>query len=551
MKHYHHLLVLLQIKIKILVRFFIVSIALFMSLLTSAPGYANTPHLDFIQSRLMSSFPGSQQTLWPVSYNNRIVGYGDRSDNWLLQTPDCWGDAQCANSGALQRYTETIRADIARAQHWVDITTLVTYPDGVFQQAIVAGLKAAHQHAPQLQVRILGGTPPVMGNFNTSFTETAHAYMKRLKADLGPQAEHMKISVAGVETSWLYSWNHSKIIAVDGRSSIVGGHNMWESAYGQVANPISDLTMRLEGDAALSAHRFADLLWAFTCRWQGGAINKTFYVDLVSTAASGEQCPAQFTAPVARHTGDVAVMALGGLGFGMDVPGGLVGGLADADDRKADCSWLFADYVNESRDYTIANPEEEGLRALIASANQSVFISQQDLIAPCAPPFANSYYDARLFDVLADQLNRGVKVQIVVSTPGAKQSLVAPYSNMKKMTEITDILLRKLTLRADLSASKAKAVMCQSLQLAPLRHAPGAAAWANGNTIANHAKTVSVDGQAFYIGSKNLYPATLQDFGYIVEDSAAAAQYYLNYQLPMWENSRSDALVDYQQNICI
>ena len=94
-------------------------------------------------------------------------------------------------------------------------------------------------------------------------------------------------------------------------------------------------------------------------------------------------------------------------------------------------------------------------------------------------------------------------------------------------------------------------MMCQSLQLAPLRHAPGAGSWANGNTIANHAKTVSVDDQAFYIGSKNLYPATLQDFGYIVEDSAAAAQYYLNYQLPMWQNSRSAAVVDYQQNICI
>lgn len=543
MKHDHHLPVLLQIKIKILVSFLII--------LISASGHADTPHIDFVQSRLMTAFPASQQALWPVSYNNRIEGYGDRSDNWLLQTPDCWGDAQCANSGALQRYTNTIRADIASARHWVDITTLVTYPDGVFQQAIVDGLTAAFQHSPQLQVRILGGTPPVMGNFNTSFTETAHAYMKRLKSDLGDIAEQMKISVAGVETSWLYSWNHSKIIAVDGRSSIVGGHNMWESAYGQVANPISDLTMRLEGDAAVSAHRFADLLWAFTCRWQGGVINKTFYVDLDSTAASGGQCPAQFSAPAVQHSGKVAVMALGGLGFGMEVPGGASAGLADGRDSKADCSWLFEDYVNDNRDYTIANPEEEGLRALIASANQSVFIAQQDLIAPCAPPFANSYYDARLFDVLADQLNRGVKVQIVVSTPGAKQSLTAPYSNMKKMTEITDILLRKLVQRAQLSESQAKTVMCDSLQLAPLRHAAGVGHWANGNSIANHSKTVFADGQAFYIGSKNLYPATLQDFGYIVEDSAAAAQYYLNYQLPMWENSRPDALVDYQQNICI
>jgi phosphatidylserine/phosphatidylglycerophosphate/cardiolipin synthase-like enzyme len=199
----------------------------------------------------------------------------------------------------------------------------------------------------------------------------------------------------------------------------------------------------------------------------------------------------------------------------------------------------------------VANPEEEGLRAFINSATDSVFISQQDLIAPCAPPFANSYYDARLFDVLADKLNQGVKVQIVVSTPGAKQSLLAPYSNMKKMTEISDILIRKIKQRASVSESQAKAVMCQSLQLAPLRVASGVGIWANGNSIGNHSKTIAVDGTAFYIGSKNLYPATLQDFGYIVEGVDAANEYFQSYQNPMWQNSKSSAFIDYQQGVCL
>jgi len=92
--------------------------------------------------------------------------------------------------------------------------------------------------------------------------------------------------------------------------------------------------------------------------------------------------------------------------------------------------------------------------------------------------------------------------------------------------------------------------MCNSLQLAPLRIASGIGLWANGNSIANHAKSVAVDGAAFYIGSKNLYPATLQDFGYVVEDEVSAAQYYQHYQAPMWENSKSSAYVDYQQSIC-
>ncbi|ASP38696.1 phospholipase [Bacterioplanes sanyensis] len=512
---------------------------------------AHSYYINTVERQLRQQYPGSEGSVWQVTDGNRIAGIHSAEDSWLLQTPNCWGDPQCNDSGALQHYADTIEADIASARHWVDITTLVTYPDGIFQQAIVSGLRQAYAQSPTIRVRILGGTPPVMGNIDTSYTETAKAYMRRLKQDLGAMADNLNLSVAGVETSWLYSWNHSKIIAVDGRSSIVGGHNMWESAYGQVDSPINDLTMRLKGPAAVSAHQFADLLWQFTCRWKDGVVNKTLYVDLEQTNAAQGVCPTTFTAPEVAVSGNVRVLSLGGLGFGMQTPGGDEGGLPAADDSEASCSRLFKDYVNNDSEYTMANPEEEGLRTLIASAQHSVFISQQDLIAPCVGPLANSYYDARLFDVLAAKLIEGVKVQIVVSSPGAKQSLLAPYSNMKKMTEITDVLQRKIAELADVSAAEAQQTMCDSLQLAPIRNADGVATWSNGYAIGNHAKTIAVDNAAFYIGSKNLYPATLQDFGYIVEDAAAAEQYQYYYQQPMWQNSKSAATVDYQTGRCL
>jgi phosphatidylserine/phosphatidylglycerophosphate/cardiolipin synthase-like enzyme len=527
------------------------SLAALFCLLPPLVAQATSYHIDYVKQQLQQDFAGSQGSLWRISQGNVITGYGTAEDSWLLQTPNCWGDPQCNDTGALQHYADSIEQDIAKAQHWVDITTLVTYPDGIFQRAIVRGLQQAQQHSPELTVRILAGTPPVMGNIDTSFTETAKAYLRRLKEDLGDMADDMNISVAGVETSWLYSWNHSKIIAVDGHSSIVGGHNMWESAYGQVDSPINDLTMRLQGPAAEDAHHFADLLWQFTCRWKDGVVNKTLYVDLEQTAAAMGSCPTQFSAPAVPAEGDVPVMALGGLGFGMQTPGGTSGGIPAANDSEARCSRLFKDYVNHDQEYSVANPEEAGLRALVASAQHSVFISQQDLIAPCVGPFAASYYDARLFDVLADKLIEGVRVQIVVSSPGAKQSLVAPYSNMKKMSEITDVLQRKIASRAQLSDADAKQTMCDSLQLAPIRNAEGVATWSNGYAIGNHAKTIAVDNSAFYIGSKNLYPATLQDFGYIVEDAAAAEQYRYFYQQPMWLNSQSAAVVDYQTGVCL
>ena len=80
--------------------------------------------------------------------------------------------------------------------------------------------------------------------------------------------------------------------------------------------------------------------------------------------------------------------------------------------------------------------------------------------------------------------------------------------------------------------------------------ASGVVAWENGNKIGNHAKTVSVDDAAFYIGSKNLYPATLQDFGYIVEDSQAALDYKKHYAAPLWANSKGSAVVDFETGIC-
>lgn len=46
---------------------------------------------------------------------------------------------------------------------------------------------------------------------------------------------------------------------------------------------------------------------------------------------------------------------------------------------------------------------------------------------------------------------------------------------------------------------------------------------------------MSVDGAAFYMGSKNLYPAGLEDFGHIVESPKAATQLNVALLAPQWE----------------
>ena len=51
-----------------------------------------------------------------------------------------------------------------------------------------------------------------------------------------------------------------------------------------------------------------------------------------------------------------------------------------------------------------------------------------------------------------------------------------------------------------------------------------------------------VDGRAFYIGSDNMYPVNLQEFGYIVDDAKAAQQLTDAYWTPLWQWSSKAAV---------
>jgi phosphatidylserine/phosphatidylglycerophosphate/cardiolipin synthase-like enzyme len=513
-------------------------------------GVSRTPHLDAVEAALRELSPGSEGRIWERSEGNRISEAGPEASDWLLQSPDCWGRAHCDGVAGAGVLADALFRDIAAATEWIDIATLVVFPDGVFQEAIVRGIKEALRRNPDVTIRILAGTPPGLGHFSTSITESAKNYRDHLARDLGRDADTARIIVAGVQTSWLYSWNHAKIVAVDGRTAIVGGHNWWQASYASLVDPVNDVSMRLSGPAARSAHKFADELWDFACTRGTGLVNGALYVDLEPIGRMGDHCPRTHRVAPVEQAGAVPVLALGGLGIGMDVPGGTGGGLPAASDSRAACSRWFTDYVNDDGPFTVANPDLHGLRALIASATREIVLSQQDLIAPCVPPAANSYYDARLLDLLADKLIDGVPTRIVLSEPGARQGYLNPYSNMKRLTDVTDILLRKVRARAGVDGEGAWNIVCRNLQLAPIRNASGVETWPNGNGIANHAKVVLVDGAAFYVGARNLYPAAVQDFGFVVEDPAAAAALERDYTDRLWEQSRAAAVVDFETGRC-
>lgn len=508
----------------------------------AAPAFAAdapTPHLDSVEQTLRQVSPGLEGSVWERTAGNRLGSSEPAGADWLLQTPGCWGDDTCADRPGSRRLLEKMRQDIAGARQTVDISTLAPFPYGGYQDAIVDGLRESTRKGNRLKVRILVGAAPLYHS-----TVIPSSYRDELLARLGPAAAgSITLNVASMTTSkTAFSWNHSKLVVVDGSSVITGGINSWKDDYLDTTHPVNDVDLALSGPAAGSAGRYLDSLWDWTCR------NKTSWSAVWFAASPGADCMPSLPRPESQQgVGNVPALAVGGLGVGIrqyDPASSFRPVLPTAGDTK--CGIGLHDYTNADRDYDTVNPEESALRALVSSASSHIEISQQDVHATC-PPLPR--YDVRLYDALAAKLVSGVKVRIVVSDPANRGTIGSGgYSQIKSLSEVSDALRgRVAALTGD--GARARTAMCENLQLATFR-ASERPTWADGKPYAQHHKLVSVDGAAFYIGSKNLYPSWLQDFGYVIESPAAAAQLKNDLLDPQWRYSQATATYDHARGLC-
>ncbi|MFE4210394.1 phospholipase D-like domain-containing protein [Streptomyces goshikiensis] len=514
--------------------------AALIALLPATPALADsTPHLDAVEGSLRQVSPGLEGRVWERTAGNALDASTPGGGDWLLQTPGCWGDATCATRPGSERLLSKMTENISHATRTVDISTLAPFPNGAFQDAIVAGLKNSAAGGNKLKVRILVGAAPLY-----HFNVVPSKYRDELVAKLGADARNIDLNVASMTTSkTAFSWNHSKLLVVDGQSVVTGGINSWKDDYLETTHPVADVDLALKGPAAASAGRYLDELWSWTCQ------NKSNIASVWFASSNGAACmptlPKSAAAPA--PAGDVPAIAVGGLGVGImgsDPASQYRPVLPTAPDTK--CVVGLHDNTNADRDYDTVNPEESALRALISSATGHIEISQQDMNATC-PPLPR--YDIRVYDALAAKMAAGVKVRIVVSDPENRGAVGSGgYSQIKSLAEISDTLRDRLALVTG-DKNSARTAMCSNLQLATFRSS-AAPKWADGHPYAQHHKLISVDDSAFYIGSKNLYPAWLQDFGYVVESPAGARQ--LNAQLlaPQWQYSQATATVDYERGLC-
>lgn len=501
-------------------------------------GPGRTPHINSVANeiRQMQTRTGSDSSeglLWQVTDGNTLAGAGGMAPGWLIRTSDCWGvTTACDSSGVQTRMTTSIRDIIGSAEVLVDISSLSGIADGGFRQAIIDGAADAERAGRRPLIRMMWGRSPA-----TPFSDGT---LRKLQKDVQAAAPHATV-VASLMTNTPvtngYSWNHSKIVAADSKVAMTGGINMWSRSYLQSTNPVTDVAVMVNGPAAADAHRFLDILWKFTCDNEG--FGPRYNNTIVPKRGGAGGCPTAKAPAAAPGTGDVRVLAAGRAAY---INAGLTTGRNDvrevsaADRRDSGCYIPpLPNPMNGDPTWDGNNPSDTALRALVASAESKVVITQQMLTFACA---TTPSYDVRLIDNLARKVREGIPVTIVVSNKGGAINTSEQYG----ADPVADlgVVMKRLT---KLMGSKdlARQAACRSLTLAPLRLSTQPT-WPGSTAPALHSKVIAVDDAAFMVGSQNAYPNQLQEFAYIVENPTAMADFKRDFLDPVVRYSSAAAL---------
>ena len=62
------------------------------------------------------------------------------------------------------------------------------------------------------------------------------------------------------DTLQAVGWNHAKFTAVNGKALLTGGYNFWDE-YKSDQRTLFDFGIKVQGDAAITAHLYADFIW--------------------------------------------------------------------------------------------------------------------------------------------------------------------------------------------------------------------------------------------------------------------------------------------------
>jgi len=145
---------------------------------------------------------------------------------------------------------------------------------------------------------------------------------------------------------------------------------------------------------------------------------------------------------------------------------------------------------------------------------------------------------------MVDAILRGVKVRIVQSDQiGEGISGYAMMSPKDAASFITEALVNEAQRRhiTPPAGQTLAQYMCSQFEIAPWRFTAGKPAWDSGSRkIGSHPKIIIADEAVFYLGSHNIYPGNLQEFGLVTTDAAVTQDLVDNYWSKVWSAASQD-----------
>ena len=429
-----------------------------------------------------------------------------------IQTPELWGlDANAEKSlfkAKVNDGTRLLLQEIERvlcsARKSIDIASLEQLPDGHFLDVLSRCLQFIDQENRTVRVRMLFGAHLA----SEESRETLHTFIKKISRNLRSssqisiQASRMLSHAEGLESSW----NHAKLIAVDDTEVITGGHNLWSDDYLGVT-PVHDLSATLQGDCAREATAFMDHIWSWLeahSPSQQSLVCQSY--EFIGGVIQEGLSKTRSCEPVKHHRSTHTIhcnaLALLRLGRGLG--------------HDCDCA------------------DGQAMAAVLAAFRQtrsSLLISHMDL--------AFRYQDFTawpevLFACWADLLtstDRSITIKIVLSQPNDQMY----YSWNIQPQEILGKMKQHIGGRQ----------VSGDFSVATIQYSDTGTLWPHGDskkTVANHAKTWIIDEELFYIGSDNLYPHLLQEFGYLIDSKKFAGELMSTYWNPLWRYSKQNRL---------
>jgi len=290
------------------------------------------------------------------------------------------------------------------------------------------------------------------------------------------------------------SWNHSKIIAVDGNVLHTGGHNLYDAHYLR-KNPIHDLSVEFDGRVAHDGHRFANDQWLYievnqrTCF--GYCIDKMpdwwimpfktrvtvseFPVGVASVYPPKYRKGAMHRVFPGRNVRWAPVISIGR--YGKITPFGL-------------------------------RPSDEAILAMLGSAQKSIRLSLQDFGPVCIPgtkvALPGCVWPKRYLSVIGRMIwEKDVAVDLVLSNPwsvpGGLKLTEAMYGNGWTCVDVAAEVIKTIReMHPSVSSSALREKLVNNLRVCSIRGKRGQF-WEDGMTVGLHTKHVIVDDICCYM----------------------------------------------------